>query len=318
MRGWRVPPGLAVAGALLSWLSLAGQAWADPIKTNSALTTGFAAAPLRVGMESAGWSGSIAGGSPIAGGLLGSGSGQVFTFAIPVTIAWPVSDRTIITGTVPLFLTRDAWNATTSQAVRSSDWGDLTVLVKHAILVRDTPGRLARVAVTGGLRLPIGADTETNDQLQRLPPRLQQGLGSFGAILGASWSCVALAGRNETHAAFTYKTDAEAHDFRAGDLYAFDLALGYRLTGPEGAYEPSGQVTALLELNAEHQKWDVVKGFKVRGTKHDALFVSPGLQAILTPHLLVEAIYQYPVYREYEGDQPRADYAASIGLRARY
>lgn len=309
--------GAVLAGLVFANLVLIESAWADPIKTPSALTTGFAAAPFRVGAESAGWSGSFAGDSTIAGGVLGSGSGRVFTFAIPVTLAWPLDDRTVMTAMIPLMI-KDAENETTRQSARASDWGDLTLLVTHAILVRDTPVRLSRVAMTGGLRLPTGPDSEvTNDNL-RLPPRMQQGLGSFGAILGVRWSCVALDARSETHAAFTYKTDAEANNFRPGDLYAFDLALGYRIRQPQTAYEQTGQVTALMELHAEHQKWDVVKGLKVRGTKHAAIFVAPGVQAILTPRLLVEAIAQYPVYREYEGDQPRADYAAGIGLRARF
>lgn len=306
-----------IVGVFLAAQSLARPAWADPIKTTSALTTGFAAQSIRVGVESAGSSGVMTSGSPLTSNVLGGGSGLLFTFAIPVSISWPINETTVMTGTIP-HLTTDLENTTTHQAVRSSDWGDLTLLIKHAVWIHDTPARLARVALTGGLRLPTGPDAQVNADKQRLPPRLQQGLGSFGAIIGLSWSCVALAGRSETHAALTYKTDAEANDFRAGDLYALDLAVGWRFARGDTAYEHTGQATALLELTARHQKWDIVNGLKLPGTHHNAVFVTPGIQAIVTPQTLIEAAYQLPVIRDYEGNQVLPDYTASLGVRVRY
>lgn len=305
-----------MSGLALVGLVVGGPAWADPIKTHSALTTGFAAAPFRVGAESAGSSGLITSGSPIAGSLLGSGSGRVFTFAIPVTLTLPLDDRTLLTATIPL-LTMDAENLTTRQTIRSSDWGDLTMTVKHAVVVADTPARLARVALTGGLRLPTGPDGQVNAESHRLPPRLQQGFGSFGAVLGVSGSLVEVTGRCEAHAALTYKTDAEANDFRPGDRYTLDLAVGYRRVPGGAAYDQAGQTTALLELNAEIQKWDMVMARKVSGTKHEAVFVTPGLQAIVTSHVLIEAAYQFPVFRYYEGEQILPDYVARLGIRVR-
>ena len=48
------------------------------------------------------------------------------------------------------------------------------------------------------------------------------------------------------------------------------------------------------------------------------LFVSPGIQAIITDSLLLETGVQIPVYRDLNGPQLAEDFRVTAGLRWRF
>ena len=112
-----------------------------------------------------------------------------------------------------------------------------------------------------------------------------------------------------------YRANSEANDYRFGNVASFDVGGQYRIL--PYLYESFDEFTlnGILEVNVEYAARDTLVGNRVGGTGGTKVFVSPGLQAIVTPNFLVESGIQIPVYRNLDGLQPAEDFRYLFGVR---
>ena len=200
---------------------------------------------------------------------------------------------------------------------RSDGLGDLTVMGKWRFFKRPELGGTTEMAAFLGAKLPTGADDE-HDGGARLPQPLQPGTGSVDGILGAALTRLWDGGRWLINADIFYKFNSKANDYRFGNVLRFDIGGHFRVYPDR--YERYDQMTvnAVLELNGQYAEEDIFDGDHVKTTGGLKLFISPGIQAIVSENLLVEAGVQIPLYRNLNGPQLAEDFRATFGLRWRF
>lgn len=201
------------------------------------------------------------------------------------------------------------------QVIAADGPGDLMAVGVYRFFRRDVERSTTQVSLLGGLKLPSGAtDIEdsnlprlTGSQGTRLPPSLQLGSGSVDGIVG-------LAGfhnmdRLSFYADVQGKLNTEgAQDFQAGNGVFYDLTADYVLL-------PQRNMFVLLELNGISTSRAEQAGRTVRDSGGQLLFISPGLQYLPLPYLILEASVQVPIYRDLNGRQLAPDWSVVVGVR---
>lgn len=195
--------------------------------------------------------------------------------------------------------------------------GDVAAVAKWRFFKDPVPGGTTEIAGFLGLELPTGRD-DVRDGGQRLPRPLQPGSGSLDGILGTAFTHVWDGGRWLINADLFYKANSEGDDYRFGDVLSFDVGGQYRLYPYR--YERYDQLTVnvILELNGSWAQKDTLDGDRIGTTGGLKLFLSPGLQAIVTEDLLFEVGVQIPVHRDLNGPQLGEDFRGTLGLRWRF
>ena len=193
--------------------------------------------------------------------------------------------------------------------------GDLTLVGVYRVFRRDVERGTTQLSFLGGLKLPSGeTDIEdsnlprlTGQPGTRLPTSLQLGSGSVDGIVG-------LAGfhnmdRLSFYADVQGKLNTEgAQSFRAGNTLFYDLSADYVLL-------PERNMFLILELNGVSTGRGDQGGRTVRDSGGQLLFISPGLQYLPIPNLILETSVQVPIYRDLNGRQLAPDWSAVVGLR---
>ncbi len=193
--------------------------------------------------------------------------------------------------------------------------GDLSVVGVYRVFRRDVERGTTQFSVLGGLKLPSGATDVEDSNLPRLtgrpgtrlPPNLQPGSGSVDGLVG-------LAGfhnmdRLSFYADVQGKLNTEgAQDFQAGHSLFYDLSADYVLV-------PTRNLFLVLELNGVVTERAEQAGWTVRDSGGHLLFLSPGLQYLPIPPLILEASVQIPIYRDVNGRQLAPDWSVVVGLR---
>jgi hypothetical protein len=180
---------------------------------------------------------------------------------------------------------------------------------------RDVERSTTQVSLLGGLTLPSGATDIEDSNLPRLtgkpgtrlPPNLQLGSGSVDGIVGvASFHNM---DRLSVYADVQGKLNTEgAQDFRAGNKLFYDLSADYVLL-------PQRNMFVILELNGVSTSRAEQAGRTVRDSGGQLLFLSPGLQYLPIPPLILEVGIQIPIYRDLNGRQLAPDWSVVAGLR---
>ncbi len=198
--------------------------------------------------------------------------------------------------------------------LNADGFGDVAVVGKWRFWKAPELRGTTEIAGFFGIELPTGSDS-IRDAGMRLPQPLQPGSGSVDGILGAAFTRVWDGGRWLVNADAFYKRNAQANDYRFGDVARFDVGGQFRVY-PE-QYERYDQLTLnlIVELNGRYAGKDQLDGHRIDGTGGLKLFVSPGIQAIVTENLLFELGVQLPAYRNVQGPQLVEDVRATIGLR---
>ncbi len=193
--------------------------------------------------------------------------------------------------------------------------GDLTLAGAYRLYRRDVERGTTQFSLLGGLKLPTGATDVEDSNLPRLtgkpgtrlPPSLQLGSGSVDGIVG-------LAGFHNMDR-LSFYADAQgklttegAQGFRAGNSLFYDLSADYVLL-------PGRNMFLILELNGVSASRAEQAGRTVRDSGGQLLFLSPGLQYLPIPNLILETSVQVPIYRDLNGRQLAPDWSVVAGLR---
>ncbi len=190
----------------------------------------------------------------------------------------------------------------------ASGIGDITLLGKYRFYRRDLPFGRDQLAFIGGLEFPSGS-TSKGPGLKAAPP-LQLGSGGVDGIVGVaagttrSWYSI--------EAALRGKINSEAKDFRFGNVLLYDLYLAYQ-TYPEWPTPPA-QLNLSVEFNGRTFGDNEIDGKDVN-TGGTVLFISPGIQYIVTGNLLFETGVQIPIVTDFPGGALEPDYTVLFGFR---
>jgi hypothetical protein len=226
---------------------------------------------------------------------------------VPVILSYAFRTDTTVTVVFPYVRKKLEMGGT---AFKAGGLGDIRLLGKYRFYRKDSPRGRTQAAALFGLKLPSGSDSETDGGM-RLPAPLQPGSGSLdlilGLALGKSTAFYNLEG------GVTYKVNSEANDFRFGNTVNYDLSLQYK-TYP-GWPIRDAQMNLTLELNGVYAAKNETDGVTLANSGGNTLFLSPGVQYILTGNFLLEASGQLPILQDLNGSQLETDYAVLFGFR---
>ena len=309
-----VAPLVAVALVLLTPVPATSQAL--PFHAPTGITAGFNENAARHFVTVLGRSGLVRDGETIAdpmerdvsglavvnGAILG-GFTPLWTFRVIVPWVRKTLDLTAPEGRRASFET--------------SGVGDAFAQTKWIFYRNDRPGATTRLGIQGRLKLPLGSTDAHLPSGEVAPRPLQVGTGSWDfeptLLLTATTP-----GRWGLHGDAGWRFNGRDEGFAAGDLFLYDLALGFRLH-PEVFRSMSDQtVVAYLELNGEVAGRDEVGGAENPDSGGQVLFLSPDLQWVVTPWLLFEASVQVPVVQDLNGSQLEHETRFQLGTRYRF
>ncbi|MBI3078181.1 MAG: transporter [Deltaproteobacteria bacterium] len=197
---------------------------------------------------------------------------------------------------------------------RSDGVGDLSLVGAYRVYRRDDPlprRGSTQFSLIGGLKLPSGSTTES-DSRGLVPPDIQPGSGSVDGILGGAF--LRNIGRFTAYASVQYKINSEATTggkrIRAGNNLHYDLVADYLILA-----EPGWNVFGVLELNGVYKARTEENGVTKTDSGGNLIFLSPGLEWLLRPYLILELGVQLPIVRQLNGRQLEPDYSVLLGLR---
>lgn len=201
------------------------------------------------------------------------------------------------------------------RSIEAEGPGDLALTGAYRVYRKDVERGTMQFSLLGGLKLPSGATDVEDSNLPRLtgtpgarlPSNLQLGSGSVDGIVG-------LAGMQNTDRLTVYadvqgKLNTEgAQSFQAGDTVFYDLSVDYVLGAQRNLF-------AILELNGLSASRAEQEGRTVRDSGGQLLFISPGIQYLPIPNLILEGSVQVPILRDFNGRQLAPDWSAVVGVR---
>jgi hypothetical protein len=241
----------------------------------------------------------------------------VTTFEEDFTLVYGATRDLTLGVTLPILERRLRFDDSAGErrTISADGLGDLTLGGAYRFFRRDVERSTTQFSLLGGLKLPTGATDIEDSNLPRLtgtpgtrlPPSLQLGSGSVDGIVG-------LAGfhnidRLSFYADVQSKINTEgAQDFRAGNKLFYDLSADYVLL-------PERNMFLILELNGVFTERAEQAGRTVRDSGGHLLFLSPGIQYLPIPPLILELSVQIPVYRDLNGRQLAPDWSVVVGLR---
>lgn len=146
----------------------------------------------------------------------------------------------------------------------------------------------------------------TGTASRRVPRPLQPGSGSWDGIVG-------IAGfenldRLSFYGSVQGKINSEDEGFRFGNDLHYDFTVDYVTLAERNLF-------FVLELNGVHAWKNKVDGKKVRNSGGHILHISPGIEYLPLPYLILESSVQIPVIQDLNGRQPEKRVSVLVGLR---
>jgi hypothetical protein len=241
----------------------------------------------------------------------------LMTFEEDVALVYGLTRDLTLGVTLPILERRLRFDnpAGDRRTIAADGVGDLTLVGVYRLYRRDVVRGTTQISFLGGLKLPTGAtDSRDADLPQltgtpetRLPPSLQLGSGSVDGIVGLA--VFQNFDRLSFYADVQGKLNtAGAQDVRAGNMLFYDLSADYVLL-------PRRNMFLILELNGVSTGRAEQAGRRVKNSGGQLLFLSPGIQYLPIPPLILEGSVQVPIYRDLHGRQMAPDYSVVVGLR---
>ncbi len=190
-------------------------------------------------------------------------------------------------------------------------FGDATFLVKWRLLKRDRGRGGVQLSFQGGVKTPTGRDDapdSSNGQL--LSPPLQRGTGSWDPTADFITSYVTPSARWFFTASVGASLSTEGNDFKPGDRFRYDAMVKTRISSLR-----SRDLFLLLELNGRWQGRWRAGDEEIDSSGGTLLYLSPGVQYLPRPNLVVEAGVQLPAVRYLNGTQLAPSINLLFGLR---
>lgn len=276
----------------LPLLLIAGAAHADPVQSEVAITVPKGAATVRSFVRSVNASGRT-----------------TSSLEWQTQLNYGLSARRNLLLLVPV----GEKEAAAGGRIRSSaGLGDVSLLLKQQIWIKNSLQTQDRFAVIGGFKLPTG-ETGRTDRFGRLPRSLQPGTGSFDFPVGVLYAHDSATG---FFADVIYTARTRADDYRVGNLLRYDLALTHAIRGGEPRRH---FVWGVLELNGYINARDQAGAQVVADTGGHVLYLSPGLRLVhWTGRWVLDLSYQVPIAGSLKDRQSRPDGAFLVGVRANF
>lgn len=199
----------------------------------------------------------------------------------------------------------------------TSGVGDALLQTKWIFYRKDRPGATTRIGVRGRLKVPLGSTDARLPSGEVASRPLQVGTGSWDVEPSLLFTATT-PGRLGFHGSVGWRFNGRDDGYEAGDLFLYNLALGARLLPQVYGSMRDQTVVAYLELNGELSRRGEVDGEEDPDSGGHLLFLSPALQWIPTPWLLLEASVQVPVVQELNGSQLEHDTRFQLGTRYRF
>lgn len=220
---------------------------------------------------------------------------------------YTLTDRLILSAVVP-WVDRKEKHLEPDGSVgqeHTSGLGDITLLGNYVFFdnAESNPDNSTKFSGMFGLKFPTGDTNQaTNGEVAEM--HIQPGSGSWDVLAGGS--AAHRMGRFSLYGdvLFKFNTDG-ANNYRFGNSLLYDIVGKYQVW--PGETISSNRAFLLLGLNGEISRQDKESGIAVEDTGGDMLMVSPGINIFLKAHWLIEAIYQRPVQRHFNGavDHPQ-------------
>jgi hypothetical protein len=201
-----------------------------------------------------------------------------------------------------------------TKTITSSGLGDLSLVGVYRFYRRDVPRATTQFSLIGGFKAPTGSTSQrdrnapalTGTTSKRLPRPLQPGSGSWDGIVG-------LAGfqnldRLSFYGSVQGKINSRDDNFRFGNNLHYDFAVDYVTLKERNLFY-------VLELNGINAGRNEQNGRKVRNSGGHTLFISPGIEYLPLPYLILESSVQIPVVQDLNGRQPEKRVSVLVGLR---
>ena len=241
-----------------------------------------------------------------------SSTARLDVFLVPLIGSYSFRTDTTLTAILPVVSKRLTASLAGVRRVRETDGiGDLIVQGKYRFFRKDSPFGRDQAALILAVKLPSGEDDES-DRFGRLPPPVQPGTGSVDGIIGLA------VGRTRRTVSLeggvVFKANSQANNFRFGNVLSYDFAFQYQ-TYPDWPTPGFSQLNFTIEMNGVTSGRNELRGRKLTNSGGTVIFISPGLQYIVSANLLIEGGVQIPVIKRLYGSQLEPDVRARFGLR---
>lgn len=233
------------------------------------------------------------------------GGKELRVWTAPAILSYALITDATLTLTVPYV---NKHFETPTGTFDASGIGDISLVGKYRFYRRDVPFGRDQAAFIGGLEFPTGSTSE-GPGLKAAPP-LQLGSGGVDGIVGVaaattrSWYSI--------EGSLRAKINSEAKDFKFGNVLLYDLYLAYQIY-PRWPTPPA-QLNFSVEFNGRTFGDNSVDGTKV-DTGGTVLFISPGIQYIVTGNLLFETGVQIPIVNDFPSGALEPDFTVLFGFR---
>ena len=185
----------------------------------------------------------------------------------------------------------------------SSGLADIRVFGKYLLYQRDRLNETLRVATKAGVKFPSGSTSST--------PPLGRGSTDYFASAVIGW----IRGRTGIYAEGIYSVNTSNDEVDFGNGFAYNLALGFRLSPAVYDTYPSRQLNLFIEMNGSTVRRSTQSGARLENTGGTVIFLSPGLQFVGGRRWLVEASVQLPVVNAPNGSQLGTSWTTLVGIR---
>jgi hypothetical protein len=237
--------------------------------------------------------------------------GDATVFASPLVVL-PFAPHQRFTTKIVLPLLYKRLNTSPSPQYANAGIGDLTVAAKWAFFARNRRNGTARLAMEGAISLPTGSSNAEFADGSTAPRPLQLGRGVMGGglilvgtLVRGPWGLSADVGHTRA---------ASDGGFRFGATTRYDVAIGLRLP----FYVETIRTKTLqfyLEWNGSITAHSAQDGAALPNTGGHLAYLSPGIQWVVLPQLLVEGSVQIPVIQDHNGTQPDFGVRPALGAR---
>ncbi len=201
-----------------------------------------------------------------------------------------------------------------TKTIHSSGLGDLSVVGVYRFYRRDVPRATTQFSLIGGVKAPTGSTSQSDrdapllpgNNRKRLPRPLQPGSGSWDGIVG-------IAGfqnldRLSFYGSVQGKINSEEDDFRFGNNLHYDFTVDYVTLAERNLF-------FVLEFNGINAGRNEENGRKARNSGGHTLFISPGIEYLPLPYLILESSVQIPIVQDLNGRQPEKRVSLLFGFR---
>lgn len=195
--------------------------------------------------------------------------------------------------------------------------GDVAVLGRYTFLRKHSLDTTTNIAGLAGVKFPNGkTDGRREDNSSRyLDSHMQPGTGSTDFLLGLSMSHSVRRLTISTNLLGAITTEGEA----GNEKHQFGNSLNYDLTARYRVYpdviSPSGQqLFFAFGINGEVRGKEEEEGVELANSGGHTVYLSPGVQVVMSPHWVFELSYSHPVYHKLNGIQLGEDYKISGGV----